>query len=268
MKFLVLLLAALSATACQTDTKGINARLDQIDHKLDVLLKNGGGNGRAGAQRVAPGRPDPSKTYSAPVAGDPFEGPADAKVTIVKAYDYACPYCARVTPTMQQLRQKYGNDLRIVYKQFIIHPQANAGALAFCAAARQGKAMEMDAMLWDKAYKQHTFDKLNCWTTAEGCPVVEGFAQQLGLDLNRVKAHVKSCVQIKDRDMAELRRIGVHATPSFFINGRFVEGARAIGSFTPVIDEELKKANERIQKGTPQKDYYRTWVVEKGLKAL
>ena len=60
-----------------------------------------------------------------PVDGDPFEGPADAKVTIIKAYDYMCPFCDKVRPTMDELRKKYGNDLRVVYKQFVVHPQAD-----------------------------------------------------------------------------------------------------------------------------------------------
>jgi hypothetical protein len=41
-----------------------------------------------------------------------------------------------------------------------------------------------------------------------------------------------------------------------------------IENFTALIDEELKKANERVQQGTPAKDYYQTWVVDKGLKTL
>ena len=43
------------------------------------------------------------------------------------------------------------NDLRVVYKQFVVHPQvATAGALAFCAASKQQKGHEMDVSLWDK----------------------------------------------------------------------------------------------------------------------
>ena len=89
------------------------------------------------------------------VDGDGFDGPADAKVTLVKAYDYACPYCEKVRPTMAELRQKYGNDLRVVSKQMVVHPNnAMAGALAFCAANKQGKAKEIDNLIWDKGFKQ------------------------------------------------------------------------------------------------------------------
>jgi hypothetical protein len=68
--------------------------------------------------------------------------------------------------------------------------------------------------------------------------------------------------------MRELQKFGVGATPSFFINGRFMSGAMPIENFVTIIDEELKKANERIQQGTPAAQYYQQWVMDKGLKAL
>src|SRR4029079_16856395 len=116
----------------------------------------------AGAAAPRPQRPEPdrAKTYAVSIDGDPAEGPADAKITLIKAYDHACPYCERVRGTLDDLRKKYGNDLRIVYKQFVVHPQvAQAGALAACAANKQGKFVQLDQLLWDKGFKQRQFDK-------------------------------------------------------------------------------------------------------------
>ena len=277
MKNVLFVLAALAA--CQPDTKNLEKKVDELNKKMDQLIASGGRPGAAQPQRPSRPEPDKAKTYAMPVDGDPFEGPADAKVTIVKAYDYACPYCEKVRDTMDELRKKYGNDVRVVYKQFVVHPQvATAGALAFCAASRQGKAIEMDRLLWEKGFKQRQFDKDaageggqpggKCWDSAAGCPVVLGFAQELGLDQNKMKADMKECNALIQKDMRELQSLGVGATPSFFINGRFVAGAMPIDNFTSLIDEELKKANERIQQGTPQKDYYQQWVIDKGLKTL
>lgn len=279
MTKLALLLAALcvSATACQNDTKNLEAKIDQLNKKIDDLAKNGGIGrpGMAAPQRAPRPEPDRAKTYSMPVDNDPFDGPADAKVTLVKAYDYACPYCERVRDTMDQLRKKYGNDLRVVYKQFVVHPQvATAGALAFCAAAKQGKAHEMDVALWDKGFKQHMFDKddpsgQKCWESAAGCPVVLGFAKDLGLNEDKFKADMKECQPVIQKDMRELQTLGVGATPSFFINGRFMSGAMPLENFQQIIDEELKKANETIQKeGIPAAQFYQKVVVERGQKTL
>lgn len=278
MNKLVLLLAALTVTACKPDNKDLEAKIDNLTKKVDELAKNGirgAAPGAAVPQRAPRPEPDRAKTYSVPVDGDPFDGPADAKVTLVKAYDYACPYCERVRDTMDELRKKYGNDLRIVYKQFVVHPQvATAGALAFCAAAKQGKAHEMDVALWEKGFKNHQFDKdavgeggtsQKCWESEAGCPVVLGFAKDLGLDETKMKADMKTCQQQIQKDMRELQALGVGATPSFFINGRFMSGAMPIDNFTALIDEELKKAT---QSGIPAAQYYQKAVIERGQKTL
>ncbi|MEO8841871.1 MAG: thioredoxin domain-containing protein [Kofleriaceae bacterium] len=278
MKKLALVIAVLALAACQSDNRNIEKKIDELNKKVDSLIAGGGARGAA-QQRPSRPEPDKAKTYSMPIDGDPFDGPADAKVTLVKAYDYACPYCEKVRETMDQLRQKYGNDLRVVYKQFVVHPQvATAGALAFCAAAKQGKSTQMDALLWDKGFKAHNYDKdataegggapQKCWEAAAGCPVVLGFAKELGLNETQFKTDMKDCQQLTQKDMKDLQQLGVGATPSFFINGRFMSGAMPIDNFTALIDEELKKANDKIAAGTPAAQYYQDVVVNKGLKTL
>jgi hypothetical protein len=168
----------------------------------------------------------------------------------------------------------------------VVHPNnAMAGALAFCAANEQGKAKEMDALIWDKGFKQRQLDNsavapaekggaavpagTKCWDTAEGCPLVVGYATELGLNMDKFKADMKGkCMAVVQKDMKDLQQLGVGATPSFFVNGRFLSGAMPIENFSALIDEELKKANERIQQGTPAAEYYQQWVVAKGQKTL
>lgn len=284
MKKLVLL-SVLLAAACQPDTKNLERKVDQIaqDQRkiMDMLAKGGGAAAGGAAPRAPRPEPDRSKTYAVPVDNDPFDGPADAKVTLVKAYDYACPYCEKVRGTMDDLHKKYGNDLRVVYKQLVVHPRnAMAGALAFCAAGKQGKHKDMDRLIWDKGFNQRQMDMSDatpaegggqpqkCWDTADGCKNVVGYAQELQLDINKFKADMKECQGPVNNDMKHLQALLVGATPSFFINGRFISGAVPIENFMAVIDEELKKANERIAQGTPAGSYYQTWVVDKGLKTV
>jgi len=281
MNKLILPCLIAATVGCQQDTKNLERKLDQIIQKLDHMPA-----GAPGAAMQRPQRPEPdrSKTYAVPIADDPSEGPTDAKITLIKAYDYACPYCEKVRDTMTDLQKKYGDELRIVYKQLVVHPRnAMAGALAFCAAAKQGKAHEMDVLLWDKGFKARQMDNSDvpppagadkaqsqkCWDTPAGCANVVGFAQELQLDLDRFKADMKGpCVQHVQNDMKSLSQFGVAATPGFFINGRFLSGAMPIDNFVALIDEELKQANERIRQGTPAAQYYQTWVLDKGLKSL
>ena len=166
-------------------------------------------------------------------------------------------------------------------KHLVVHPRnAMAGALAFCAAAKQGKHKEMDRLIWDKGFNARQMDMSDvtpaegggqpqkCWDTPDGCKNVVSYAQELQLDVTKFKADMKECQGTVNNDMKHLQALMVGATPSFFINGRFISGAVPIENFQTVIDEELKKANERIAQGTPAASYYQTWVMEKGLKTV
>jgi len=277
----LVLLAVVVVAACQADNRSLERKIDDLSKDVRDIkqqMARGGGPGAA-APRPARAEPDFAKTYAMGIEGDPFDGPADAKVTIVKAYDYACPYCEKVRGTMDDLRKKYGNDLRVVFKQLVVHPQiATAGALAVCAANKQGKFLQMDTLLWDKGFKSRQFDKdaptengqsQKCWESAAGCPVVLGYAQEIGLNLEKVKADMKGdCFAQMQKDQRDLQALGVAATPAFFINGRYLSGAQPIEKFTALIDEELKKANEKIQGGIPAAAYYQQAVLDKGLKQL
>ena len=276
---LVAAVAAVIAAGCQADNRNLERKIDEMAKDIKEIKAQRGAAGAA-APRPTRVEPDRQKTYSMPIEGDPVDGPADAKVTLVKAYDYACPYCEKVRDTMDELRKKYGNDLRIVFKQFVVHPQiATAGALAVCAANKQGKFLQMDQLLWDKGFKNRQFDKdaaaeaggqpQRCWEAAAGCPIVVGFAQELQLNIDKFKADMKGeCQALIQKDQRDLQVLGVGATPSFFVNGRFMSGAMPIDNFVALIDEEMKKANEKIQAGTPAASYYQQVVVEKGLKQL
>jgi len=276
----LVLLAVVFAAACQDDNRNVERKLDEMAKDIkDLKAQIGRGGAGAAAPRPQRAEPDAAKTYAVSIEGDPIDGPADAKVTIVKAYDYACPYCDRVRDTMDELRKKYGNDLRIAYKQLVVHPQqATAGALAVCAANKQGKFLQMDQLLWDKGFKGRQFDKdatsdggvpQRCWESAAGCPIVLGYAQELGLSADKFKADMKGeCYALMQKDQRDLQVLGVAATPAFFINGRYLSGAQPIDRFITLVDEELKKANEKIAAGTPAAQYYQQAVLDKGLKQL
>lgn len=224
-------------------------------------------------------QPDPQRVYAVEIGASHVEGPADAKVTMVIAHEYSCPYCERVRPTLVELRKKYGRDLRIVYKQLVVHPlTATAPALAICAATRQRKHDRLDPILWEKGFHQRTFDtqidlpdgtKQDCWEHADGCPVVLGFARAARLDLARFKADMAGVCVTELADTArDLRALGVAATPTFFINGRHLAGAQPLQNFAVVIDEEVAKADQRIKQGTRRARYYQEWVLDRGERML
>lgn len=204
--------------------------------------------------------PDPKGVYAVQVAGAPFRGSADALVTIVRAGEYACPFCEKTRATMDEILRLYGNKVRIVHLDFVVHPvTATDAAHAGCAAHRQGKFWEMDELLWEQVFKTRQFD----------APHIEKLATGLGLDMDRFRADIATVCPTKlKQDMAHLATFGVGATPAFFINGRFLSGAQPLPAFQKLIDEELALADERVKKGTKKKRYYDEWVIKKGLPRL
>jgi protein-disulfide isomerase len=261
-------LAALAVmpSACQKEAGAVEARLDETNERLARLeqkLDNlGGARGAvAGQARPERRRPDPAKVYSIPVDRSIVVGPEDAPVTIVEAYEFACPYCEQSRPVLAELRAAYGDKLRIAYKNFLVHPQAaTTPALAACAADRQGKFSEMADLIWDKAFKDGR---------QLGLDRMKQLAAEVGLDPARFLADLEGadCRALLASDHKELAQIGVNATPMFFINGRYVQN-RSFEAMKQVIDEELATARQRLGGAERKEGYYAEWVVAKGATAM
>ena len=151
----------------------------------------------------------------------------------------------------------------MVYKHLIVHPgSATIPAYAACAAHNQGKFDEMEEAIWAKAFSQGR---------NLGKERMIELAQELGLDVAKFKADVdgEACKKRVAKDQQDLRRVGARGTPAFYINGRFLSGARPIAQFKKIVDEELKKANDRIKKGeATAKNYYEKFVLAKGEKKV
>ncbi|MBK9072977.1 MAG: DsbA family protein [Myxococcales bacterium] len=251
-------IVALSLTGCQQDNKQLKEDIRKI---VAEEIQKAGVGGRGNPQQPPQRRgPDPKAVYSVDVAGAPSVGPADAKITIVKGYEYACPFCEKVRPTIDEIQKKYGNDVRVVYKQYVVHPQsATIPALAVCAAHKQGKFKAMDEVMWEKGFKGgRKFAQED----------IEGYAKEAGLNVGQLKTDMEACKPIIAKEQADLARVGVTGTPAFYINGRFIGGAQPLPAFEAVIAEELEKANKAISGGIPAASYYQQAVVEKGLKSM
>ncbi len=201
----------------------------------------GGAPSERGARR--PGEPAPDVHYRVPADDRPARGPADALVTIVAFSDFQCPFCQKVNVTLESVREAYGDDLRIVFRNrpLNFHPQARPAAKAALAAAKQGKFWEMHDALFarQKELKGTIYREL---------------AGELGLDLAQFDADFANAEleQMISEDERLAAAFGANGTPAFFINGRFLSGAQPIASFKATIDEELEDAKAMVAAGTPR----------------
>lgn len=201
-------------------------------------------------QGKRPGAPDPSANYAVPVDDRPAKGSEEALVTIVEFSDFECPYCRKVLPSLTQIEEEYGDKVRVVFRQqpLPFHKNAKPAALAALAAHRQGKFWEMHDALFANAEKKQLNDQA----------YVE-LAKQLGLDVDKFNADRADAELAKmiDEDQAVAKQFGAGGTPAFFVNGRFVNGARPFEAFKVVIDEELAKAEAFMkEKGVKPAELY------------
>ncbi len=190
---------------------------------------------------------------------DPGDGPAmggkHPKVTIVEWSDFQCPFCSRVEPTLKQIMDTYKDDVRLVWRNepLPFHPNATPAAKAAMAAARQGQ---------DKFWKMH--DLMYAHQQDLSDAKYEEWAKEIGLNLAKWKTD-KESPEIAagiNKDATYGQSVGADGTPAFFVNGKFISGAMPFESFKPVIDEQIKKADELLKKGIQQDQLYKTLMEE------
>jgi protein-disulfide isomerase len=197
------------------------------------------------------------------LAAGQVEGAADAPVTIVEAFDFACPYCRRAHDTLATMLKQYDGKVRVVYKNMVVHPQiATSAHLASCAAAKQGKYLPFTRDLWTKGFDAYAAARDPSKLSEDS---VIAIAKADGIDVAKLKTdmHSDDCANRIKVDMDELDKFHVNATPTLFVNGTYLAGAPDEAEFKTLIDQKLEAVH---QSGVKPADYYEKEVMAKGEK--
>ncbi len=174
-------------------------------------------------------------------------GPDLAPVTIIVWSDFECPYCAKAVPVLQQIRAKYGDGVRIVFRHLAMayHRKAGLAAEAAVAAAEQNK-------FW--AFHDRLFAQFGALERAD----LERFATEAGLDIARFRAALDDR-RYRDAVVAEgatALALGVDGTPTMFINGQPVSGARDFVTMDRIVDAHVQRGRAAVAAGIPAGDLY------------
>ncbi|HEY6333742.1 MAG TPA: thioredoxin domain-containing protein, partial [Blastocatellia bacterium] len=163
----------------------------------------------------------------------PSIGPKEAPVTVVEFSDFQCPYCRESRTTLEQLVKDYGTKIRVVFKQLPlpVHPFALKAAEASLCADAQGK-------FWPYHDRLFSAEDLSDAT-------LRSYAGSVGLNSQDFDKCMASplIAEIVRKDVDEARRIDVHATPGFVINGRVLSGSVELSALRQEIDLQLKRLN-------------------------
>jgi protein-disulfide isomerase len=177
------------------------------------------------AQALVAGRQQVYDDPQSPVAGNP-----NGNVTLVEFFDYRCPYCKQVEPSLEKLM---GDDhqLKFVFKEFpVLGPESEVAARVALAARKQGK---YDA-----------FHRAMMGTTGHiDDAVIYKVAASVGLDVDRVKQDMNS-PDIEKELKANLdlgNSLDLDGTPSFIVGDTIVPGAISVSDLKQLISDARKK---------------------------
>lgn len=163
------------------------------------------------------------------LANSMMKGSPNAQVVLVEFADYQCPYCQKIHPELEKLKQEFGDKLSIVYKDYPLpmHPHAEKAAEAARCAGVQGKFWEFhDLLFTDK--KLEAADLKQDARTLQ----LDGTKFDKCLDGGEQSAAVQ-------RDLAEGKKLGLNATPSFFVNGHYFNGAVSYATLRDMVHQQL-----------------------------
>jgi protein-disulfide isomerase len=214
------------------------------------MTKENKKNAPAAAKEEDQGEKEDKSVYRIPVGSSPVLGSPNALVTIVEFSDFQCPYCSRVEPTLKSIRDKYGDKVRIVWKNepLPFHNRAEPTAEV---------ALEVRAEKGDKGFWE-IHDKLFENQKDLSDEAIVKLASEVGVSSDKAKKamadHTHKKVLDSDSDLAE--DFQANGTPHFFVNGRRLVGAQPEEKFDQIIDDEIKKAQDAIAKGTKPSEVY------------
>jgi protein-disulfide isomerase/rhodanese-related sulfurtransferase len=158
-------------------------------------------------------------------------GNPNAAVTVVEFGDFECPVCGREEPVAREIRAKYGNQIRFVFRQFPltrIHPFSERMAEASECAAEQGKFWEAVDMIYSRQTD----------LSEEG---LKRDAAEIGLDqakFSQCLASGAEAAQVQ-RDHEDGVALGVNGTPEFFVGRQVAPGVPDVDELSRLIDHEL-----------------------------
>jgi len=167
---------------------------------------------------------------------DPQTGPQDADITIVEFGDFMCPHCADSALSVRTITAEYPNRVRYIFRDFPIedlHPGSTQIHIAGECAKEQGKFWPFH----DKVFQNQES------ITAEN---ISAYVAQVGINIKDFDECIASGRYDNEvaRDVSDGREAGVYGTPTFFFNGRKIEGAVPYEVLKQMVDIVLSSTEE------------------------
>lgn len=217
------------------------AMIDEEVQKAEALVRAGTPAARVYEKLMATAKtPDPpeKKVIAAPTRQNPSRGPANAKVVVQMFSDFQCPFCKRVNPTIEELENAFPKDVRVVWRNVPL--PFHKDAVPAAEAAMEAFAQKGDRGFW--AMYELIFAAQG-QPDALGRQALEGYAAQLGLDMQRFSNALDTHVHVPaiEADKKIANDAGIHGTPAFVVGEYYISGAQSLPKFRKAVEMALGK---------------------------
>ena len=179
----------------------------------------------------------------AAIEGGVSQGPENAPIQLIEFSDFECPHCAQAYVTLKDILPRYQNQVRFSYHHFPLssdcnpavqqkgHEHACRAAIAAQCAAEGGRFQPYANLLFAN---QTTLDDKS----------LTSYAKQVGLDVSAFEKCLASPAAAEKvaEDAKSGDKAGVRSTPTFFINGRKIEGNMPFENWLYAFAVELDKS--------------------------
>jgi protein-disulfide isomerase len=158
-------------------------------------------------------------------------GSANPKITIVEFGDYACSYCHKSFPKIRAISEQYKSDIKYIWRDYPLISEFSADlALSTRCAGEQG-------LFWPM------HDKLFINFGIKSEVEIKEIFRQLGGDEKRFASCLINDKHIPDieKDISDGQTLQITGTPTWFINGKRIEGDIPYEFLINLINSEIKK---------------------------
>ena len=163
------------------------------------------------------------------ILANPGTGPVGAfkpDVVIVEYFDYNCPYCKKLVPTLKALLAQ-DSSIGLVYKDWpILGPVSEYAAASALAAGWQGKYLAAhEALLSGPRLAQ--------------VDQVDDILQHAGVNMEALKkdrvGHAKEIAALLERNDAEAQALGLKGTPGIVVGRQLVAGIADLSTLKKLV---------------------------------
>jgi protein-disulfide isomerase len=178
------------------------------------------------SKRSQPAAPMGGSAQSPGAEPPHVRGNPNAPVTLEEFADFQCGACGAFYPELKKIENEFGDKLKVIYRENPLYPSHQYSIIA--AQAAEAAGLQGEPQFW--AMHDKLFENQKAWAELKDKDAVisifAGYATEVGLNTDRFMRDLngEAVAQRIFQDGKRSHALGVHQTPTFFVNGKEATG--------------------------------------------